>query len=105
MQILIVSFALEGLSADDFRAGCVEIAPAFAAVPGLRSKTWLASPETNTWGGVYLFDDRAALDAYLQSPLFAEVRANPAFVDQRMATFEVLEEPSAITGSAAALAG
>ena len=97
MQILIVNFSLEGLTGDEFGTGSVELAPAFAEVPGLRSKIWLASPETNTYGGVYLFEDAAALDAYLASPLFAGVRDNPAFVGQRVTRFDVLEEPSAIT--------
>lgn len=97
MQILIVNFNLDGLTVDQFRAGGVELAPAFAEVPGLRSKIWLGSEKTNTCGGVYIFEDAAALDAYLASPLYAGVRDNPAFVGQRVTRFDVLEEPSAIT--------
>jgi hypothetical protein len=97
MQILIVNFTLDGITVEQFRAGGVDLAPAFADVPGLRSKIWLASAETNTCGGVYIFEDAASLDAYLESDLCAGVRANPAFVDQRVTRFDVLEEPSAIT--------
>ena len=97
MQILIVNFSLEGITGEQFQAASLELAPAFAEVPGLRSKAWLASPETNTWGGVYVFEDAAALDTYLASDLFAGVRANPAFVDQRAQRFDVLAEHSAIT--------
>ena len=97
MQILIVNFRLEGISRDEFRAGSLDLAPAFADVPSLRSKIWLAAPDTDTCGGIYLFEDAAALDAYLASPLFAGVRENPAFVDHRVGRFDVLEEPSAIT--------
>jgi hypothetical protein len=104
MQILIVNFSLDGLTDEEFRAASAQLAPAFAEVPGLRTKTWLAAPERNTYGGVYLFEDAAALDAYLESPLFAGVRANPAFVDQSAVRFDVLEGPSAVTGIPTALA-
>ena len=42
MQILIVNFNLDGLSEEEFASACDELAPAFAAVPGLASKVWLA---------------------------------------------------------------
>ena len=45
MQILIVNFNLDGLSEEDFASSCDELAPAFAAVPGLASKVWLADHE------------------------------------------------------------
>ena len=35
MQILIVNFNLDGLSEEEFASSCDELAPAFAAVPGL----------------------------------------------------------------------
>ena len=103
MQILVINFSLDGIAESDFRAECEQLAPTFAEIPGLTSKTWLASPETNTWGGIYVFDTADALDAYLESPLCAAVRTNPAFVDQRVSRFDVLEAPSAITRSLAGL--
>src|SRR4029077_6381314 len=42
VQILIVNFNLDGLSEEEFASSCDELAPAFAAVPGLASKVWLA---------------------------------------------------------------
>ena len=35
MQILSVNFNLDGLSEEEFASSCDELAPAFAAVPGL----------------------------------------------------------------------
>src|SRR4051812_18361815 len=35
VQILIVNFSLDGLSEEEFASSCDELAPAFAAVPGL----------------------------------------------------------------------
>ena len=64
MHIQVVNFHLSDLSDADFRARCDEIAPAFAEVPGLISKVWLANASTNTYGGVYTWEDREAMEQY-----------------------------------------
>lgn len=51
MQILIVNFNLDGLSEEEFASSCDELAPAFAAVPGLASKIWLADRAEGIFGG------------------------------------------------------
>jgi hypothetical protein len=40
-----------------------ESVDAFAAVPGLRLKLWIANDETNTWGATFVWDSRAAMAA------------------------------------------
>jgi hypothetical protein len=97
MEILIVNFSLEGITESEYRSVCNDVAPAFAAVPGLVSKVWLADPANGVYGGVYTFENAAAVDAYLASDLLAQVAANPAFVDISVRRFEVLSEPTAIT--------
>lgn len=52
MHIQVVTFQLEGLSGEDYLAACNQLAPAIAQVPGLIRKTFIANPETNTYGGV-----------------------------------------------------
>jgi len=100
MHLLLVTFALAGISDADLRARAEAVAPHFAALPGLRSKVWLADPGSGTYGGVYLWDDRAAADAYAGGELFAgAVARNPAFADVTVRGFEVLEGPSRITGA------
>lgn len=71
MQALIINFNLDGITRSDYEGLCTELAPAFAAVPGLISKHWLANEANNTYGGIYLFQDQLALDGYLASELFA----------------------------------
>jgi hypothetical protein len=97
MEILIVNFSLRGITESEYRDMCDEVAPAFAAVPGLVSKIWLADRANGVYGGVYTFEDSAALDAYLASDLMAQVAAQPAFVDTTIRRFEVLTQPTAIT--------
>jgi hypothetical protein len=44
-----------------------ESVAAFAEVPGLRFKTWIADPETNRWGAVLLWESAAAASQPLPS--------------------------------------
>ena len=41
MHVLLVNFNLQGVDERQYAAMCDQIAPAFAAVPGLVSKVWL----------------------------------------------------------------
>jgi Putative mono-oxygenase ydhR len=97
VEILVINFSLEGMTESEYRNLCDEVAPAFAAVPGLVSKVWLADRPNGVYGGVYTFETGAALDAYLASDLLAQVAANPALVDITVRRFEVLSDPTAIT--------
>jgi hypothetical protein len=97
MQVLIVEFGIVGLTGEELEAGAIDLAPAFADIPGCFEKTWLTDPVSNTYGGVYKFRDRAALDAYLASELYDGVKSNPAFTNVRARAFGVMERPTAIT--------
>ena len=77
MEIVIITFALDGITEPDYEALCEQVAPAFAAVDGLQSKVWLADPDTNTYGGVYTFASAADVDRFFASQLFADVGAHP----------------------------
>jgi Putative mono-oxygenase ydhR len=97
MHIQLVTFTLEGISDAEYRASVEAVAPHFAAVPGLRSKVWLADAGSGTYGGVYAWDDQAAMQSYLDGELYATVRDNPAFVGVRSRDFGVLAEPTRLT--------
>jgi hypothetical protein len=97
VQILIVNFNLDGLSEEEFESSCDELAPAFAAVPGLASKVWLADRAEETFGGVYTFESEQAVDDYLRSDLFAGIGATPGLVNISVRRFGVLEGPTRAT--------
>src|SRR3954453_20166432 len=97
MQILIVNFNLDGLSEEEFENACDELAPAFAAVPGLASKVWLAHRAEGVFGGVYTFESDKATDDFLQSDLFAAVGSTPGLVNISVRRFGVLEGPTRVT--------
>lgn len=97
MNVLIVNFTLEGISEEQYQAMCDDIAPAFAAVPGLASKVWLADPEAGVYGGVYVFESAEATDEYLSSELFAGVGSTPGFAGITVTRFGVLDGPTSMT--------
>ncbi|HJS94088.1 MAG TPA: YdhR family protein [Solirubrobacteraceae bacterium] len=96
-HIQLVTFQLAGLDPEAYRAHCEAAAPAFTEIPGLRAKTWLANPSTNTYGGVYAWESREAMDAYVGGPIFGALLANPRVADVTTRGFDVLERPTEIT--------
>jgi len=97
VEIVIVNFSLDGLSETDYERLCDEVAPAFAAVPGLTSKVWLADRAEGVFGGVYTFESAWAVDAFLASELFASVGATPGLANISVRRFGALEAPTAVT--------
>jgi len=92
MHIQVVNFKLQGLSHEQYMKACKEqFAPAFRDMPGLISKVWLSNPETNTYGGVYTWRDKAAADAYLASDLFRSIQNHPNLTEVTSTNFGVLD--------------
>ena len=104
MHIQIINFRLEGMSEEDYRKLTETIAPAFANLPGLVSKTWLASSETNTYGGVYVWQDQRAMEDYKETDIYKGMATNPLFEDMVVKDFAVLEGPTRLTRGSAEVA-
>jgi hypothetical protein len=98
MKVQIVTFQLDGIDEEAFSGMSDELAPAFAAVPGLLTKLWLADRDTNTYGGVYVWADAAAQSSYARSDLFAGVARHPNLAGMTNRVFDVLDGPTAATG-------
>jgi hypothetical protein len=73
------------------------LAEPIAEVPGLRWKIWSLNEDTSEFAGIYLFDDQASVQAYLEGPIIAQVSAHPALSDISAKQFGVVAEFSAIT--------
>jgi hypothetical protein len=96
MSVLIINFQLNGVSDEQYRALVESAAPVFTTVPGLISKVFLADAESNTYGGVYFFESRAAIEAYLQSEIVAGLKAN-SFTGVTAKIFDAIEAATAVT--------
>jgi len=69
----------------------------FLAVPGLQWKIWLDGDAERRAGGIYLFEDRAAAEAYVNGPIVARMKANPDVTELQIRLFDVRETMTAIT--------
>lgn len=96
MEALIVTFKTDA-SKEAFTAATEGHTPVFTDVDGLLAKIWIVDPESATYGGIYLFRDRAALDAYLESALFKSILAEPSFEGASYRRYQVIEELTAKT--------
>ncbi|MCZ7577711.1 MAG: YdhR family protein [Dehalococcoidia bacterium] len=97
MHITVVNFHLKEMTHEQFLAACDELAPAYAAIPGLIQKVWLSDPASTTYGGVYTWTDRAAFAAFAAGDLARAVVTHPNFADVTIREFEVLEAPTRVT--------
>ena len=92
MHIQIVTFAVSGLTEEGYLEAGAQLAPA-----GLLAKIWLAEPEGNGYGGVYLWRDRAAMEGYMASDLFQAIAAFPHFTHVASHDFAVHDDLTRVT--------
>lgn len=91
MHVQIVTYRVEDVSDAEFIEANREFAAAMASVPGLLAKIWLRQPG-GRYGGVYLWRDREAYEAFLASELWQEVLADTSMLDVDATDHEVMEE-------------
>jgi len=92
MHVQIVTYRVEGVSDADFIEANREFAEAMAVVPGLLAKVWLKRPDGGVYGGLYLWRDHEAYEAFLTSELWGEVLNDASMLDVGSADYGVMEE-------------
>jgi hypothetical protein len=97
MLVQVITFKLDGIDDAAYQAHAGQTAPAFASLPGLRAKIWLANQQTSTYGGIYTWDDVAAMRAYLGGKIFQGLLGNPHLTDVTVRDFSVLAGPTEVT--------
>jgi hypothetical protein len=97
VHALVFLYGLEGATAAEHGELCEQLAPAFAAFPGLRAALWLTSDAAQRYGVVYVFHGRSAFDAFVASELFEAFRSQPSIVSAAAFDFVVSEAPTEIT--------
>lgn len=64
--LLVIDFPFAGPFGAQMSEAFADLADEIAATPGFKWKIWTEDADRERGGGIYLFDDRAALDAYLR---------------------------------------
>lgn len=92
MYVQLVTFTLDGPTEEQYHDACREETGFFADLPGLLSKIWLRGSDTGTYGGLYLWRDRASYEAYLASDVFRAIQDDPSFEDVTSRGFDHFED-------------
>ncbi len=87
--ILFVKISTE-LDSDELENRMIERRPRFHDVPGLIQKIYGRDSTTGDGCGIYLFEDRAALDTFRESELARSIPAAYEGTDVRLEVFDVL---------------
>ena len=97
MHAQVITFGLNGITEEQFRDACGADAPTFANLPGLLAKVWLRDPETNTYGGLYLWADQEAYERYIKGEVFNAIRADQDLKNVESRDFGVFGDLSSLT--------
>jgi heme-degrading monooxygenase HmoA len=97
MHAQVVTFGLNGITEEQFHGAAEADAPMFANLPGLLAKTWLRDPETNTYGGLYVWADQEAYERYIKGEIFNALKADQNLKNFESRDFGVFDDLSSIT--------
>jgi heme-degrading monooxygenase HmoA len=97
MHVQVITYRTAEVSDSDFNEANRDFAEMMKEVPGLLTKVWLKSAEPGVYGGVYLWRDREACEAFLASDLLAAVKADDSVQDLTSQDYSVNEEMTKIT--------
>src|ERR671934_2945247 len=98
MRALVATYCLaDGTSEPEHAELCEQLAPAFAAFPGLASLTWLSNGSTGCYGGFYVFETKAAFDRFVASELFETLRSHRSLRSLSTSDFAVSDGPTTVT--------
>jgi hypothetical protein len=95
-KILQVNYRLT-IPVADFLQNSGPVAELISQAEGLKWKIWLANENSNEGGGIYLFDDEASLQVYLDGPVIAKLKSHPAVAEVTAKTFDVPADLSTTT--------
>ncbi len=92
-KILQINYRLNG-PRDEYEKENLPYAQPIADMPGLHWKVWIINEVQNEAGGIYLFDDDAAVKAFMDGPIVAEMKGDPTL---SIKAFDVIANLTAIT--------
>lgn len=93
VRILQINYALTGPRAA-YEVENLPYAQPIADLPGLLWKIWIIDEARGEAGGIYLFDSSKAMQAFLDGPIIAEMKADPTL---SLKPFDVIGHLTAIS--------
>jgi len=96
LRVLQINFKYD-MAETEYEETVAPLANAIAKVDGLIWKVWVINDEAKEAGGVYLFENAAAVDAYMSGEIVAGLAAHPKITDISAKQFDAMERVSTIT--------
>ena len=98
MQAQLITYQLKDISQAEYLKQMVEPdAPILAEVKGLISKVWLSDIEKNTFGGFYLWENKTAMEDFMNSDLVKAVVSRPYVKNVSSVDYDVNQNASMVT--------
>jgi hypothetical protein len=85
------------VSGAEYEEAVGPLADDFAALDGLIWKVWMINEDDGEAGGIYLFEDEASVQAFLDGPLAAGVINHPALSEFSVKEFDVMAGVTKVT--------
>jgi len=98
-KVLQINFTIKVKTPELFKAFQMQ-APRFGPggdVKGLKWKIWLLNESNNSSGGIYLFEDQASVDAYLEGDIVKMIKNSPALSNIEIKVFDFIPELTKIS--------
>lgn len=95
MLLLQIDFPYHGPIGEEMAEGFKDLAHSIAKEEGLIWKIWTENNETKEAGGIYVFENLSALEAYLD--MHTKRLQSFGVIDIRAKIFDINEKLSAIT--------
>lgn len=92
-KVLQINYKLNG-PRTEYEQENLPYAQPIADIPGLRWKVWIINEAQCEAGGIYLFDNDAAVQAFVNGPIIAEMKGDPTL---SIKPFDVIAELTTIT--------
>lgn len=89
MHALFVTYGLNGTTPCEHAELCEALEPAFAAVPGLVSRTPLENQPAGRYGAFYVFETKGAFDRFVASELYAATDGAPGLASLTTSDFSI----------------
>lgn len=93
VKVLQINFKLNG-PRDVYERENLPYAQPIADLPGLRWKVWIINEGQSEAGGIYLFDNDAAVQSFMGGPIIAQMKADPTL---SIKVFDVIPALTEIT--------
>jgi heme-degrading monooxygenase HmoA len=97
MHAQVVTFGLNGITEEQFHEASGAATQTFANLPGLLGKVWLRDPESNTYGGLYIWADQESYERYIKGEVFNAIKTDENLKDVDSRDFGVFEDLSSRT--------